>query len=42
MNVELLLDLFANLRALLNTPNALSDASALQCVHALLQLLSGH
>ena len=42
VNVELLLDLFANLRALLNTPGALSDASALQCVHALLQLLSGH
>ena len=42
VNVELLLDLFANLRSLLNTPGALSDASQLMCVHALLQLLSGH
>jgi nucleolar complex protein 3 len=42
VNVELLLDLFANLRALLNTPGALSDEWALMCVHALLQLLSGH
>ena len=42
VNVELLLDLFGNLRTLLNTSGALSDSSRLQCVHALLQLLSGH
>ena len=40
--MELLLDLFSHLRALLNAPAALSESAALQCVHALLQLLSGH
>ena len=42
VNVELLLDLFANLRVLLSTEGALGTATALHCVHALLQLLSGH
>lgn len=42
VNVELLLDLFANLRVLLNTEGALTNYDALHCVHALLQLLSGH
>jgi len=42
VNVELLLDLFGNLRMLLNTEGALGTPAALQCVHALLQLLSGH
>ena len=42
VNVELLLDLFANLRELLNTDGALTEASSLHCIHALLQLLSGH
>ena len=41
VNVELLLDLYANLRDLLSA-GGLSDASSLMCVHALLQLLSGH
>lgn len=42
VNVELLLDLFSNLRGLLNSSDALSDGSRLMCIHALLQLLSGH
>ena len=42
VNVELLLDLFANLRAMLRDASALSPAAALHCVHALLKLLSGH
>lgn len=45
VNVELLLDLFSNLRVLLSLPvgdGGLSESAALQCVHALLQLLSGH
>ena len=42
VNVDLLLDIFSNLRTLLATEGALSTRSALMCVHALLRLLSGH
>lgn len=44
VNLELLLDLFSHLRALLvqEDEGGLSPASALHCVHALLRLLSGH
>ena len=42
MNIELLLDLFTNMRALLRDDAGLDTASALECVHALLRLLAGH
>lgn len=42
VNLELLLDLVSNLRAVLREPEALPAASALHTVHALLRLLSGH
>ena len=44
VNVELLLDLFANLRVLMSADGeeVLPTRTALHCVHALLQLLSGH
>ena len=42
VNIELLLDLFANLRAMLRDEQTLPPQSAIQCVHALLRLLSGH
>jgi len=42
VNVELLLDLLGSLRGLLNAEGVLSAEKALQCVHAMLQLLSGH
>lgn len=42
VNIELLLDLVANLRNILRNPSLLSPTAALHCVHALLRLLSGH
>ncbi|KAL1503298.1 hypothetical protein AB1Y20_011350 [Prymnesium parvum] len=42
VNVDLLLDLFTNMRALLSPTAGLSTAASLQCVHALLRLLAGH
>ncbi len=41
VNIELLLDLLASLRALLSDPDALAPQAALLCAHALLQLLAG-
>ena len=42
VNIELLLDLCASIRALLRDEVDLPPRSILHCVHALLQLLSGH